>query len=78
MDEVNTSYILESERMGHEVSGMRGVYSHVSPRMRADLVVCLQRLWETSLAERAALAPHSAVGALDALLSARRGVGRRA
>jgi hypothetical protein len=75
MDEVNTFYVLESERMGHEVPGMRGVYSHVSLRMRADLVACLQRLWETSLAERAALAPRSAVGALDALLSAMPGVG---
>src|SRR6266508_3285487 len=69
MDEVNISYVLQSERMGHEVPGMRGIYSHVSPRMRATLVDDLQDMWETSLAERARLSPRSAVGALDAILS---------
>lgn len=68
MDEVNTSYVLQSERMGHEVSGMRGVYSHVTPRMRATLVDALQGMWEASLAERAAIAPHSPIAALDAML----------
>ncbi|MBE1612070.1 integrase [Actinopolymorpha pittospori] len=73
MDEVGTSYVLQSERMGHEVPGMRGVYSHVSKPMRAGLVTALQALWEESLDERALIAPRSAVGALDALLLARRG-----
>jgi len=73
MDEVNTAYVLQSERMGHEIPGMRGVYSHVSPRMRADLVAALQNLWETSLTERVKLAPRSAVGILDTLLGAHPG-----
>ena len=55
MDEANTSYVLQSERMGHEVPGMRGVYSHVTPRMRSNLVDALQGMWETSVAERAKL-----------------------
>ncbi|HEY2285855.1 MAG TPA: hypothetical protein VGH88_08945 [Streptosporangiaceae bacterium] len=58
-------YVLQSERMGHEVPGMRGVYAHVTPAMRADLRAGLQGLWETSLAERRKLAARSAVPALD-------------
>ena len=71
MDEVGTSYVLQSERMGHEVPGMRGVYSHISKRMRTGLVDALQELWEESLSERASIAPRSAVNVLDALLIAR-------
>ena len=71
MDEVGTSYVLQSERMGHEVPGMRGVYSHISKRMRTGLVDALQELWEESLSERANIAPRSAVNVLDALLIAR-------
>jgi len=63
--------VLKAERMGHEVPGMRGVYAHVSPSMRADLMAALQQFWEDSLDARAALAPRSAVPALDALLLAR-------
>jgi integrase len=73
MDEAGTSYVLQSERMGHEVPGMRGVYGHVSPGMRADLVAALEGLWECSLQARAELAPRSSVPILDALLRARRG-----
>jgi integrase len=68
MDELGTPYVLASERMGHEVQGMRGVYSHVSERMRKDLVDALQDLWEQSLEERARIAPRSAVGILDSML----------
>jgi hypothetical protein len=73
MDEANVSYVLQSERMGHEVPGMRGVYAHISPAMRAGLVTALQAMWEASLDARAALSPRSAVPVLDALLSARGG-----
>jgi hypothetical protein len=76
MDEIGTSYVLQSDRMGHEVPGMRGVYSHVSPRMRQNLVAGLQQLWEESLADRTKLSPRSSVPLLDALLRA--GTGRRA
>jgi integrase len=37
MDEAGISYVLQSERMGHEVPGMRGVYGHVSNAMRDEL-----------------------------------------
>jgi hypothetical protein len=55
--------------MGHEVPGMRGVYSHITPRMRAQLRDNLQELWEASLHERAHLADCSAVTVLDRLLA---------
>jgi hypothetical protein len=53
--------------MGHEVPGMRGIYSHITPRMRADLRYGLQELWEASLDERARLTGRSAVTMLDRL-----------
>ena len=65
-------YVLQSERMGHEVPGMRGVYSHVTPGMRAELKAGLQGLWEQSLGERARLAPTSRVAVLDELLAPQR------
>jgi hypothetical protein len=55
--------------MGHEVPGMRGVYSHITPRMRAELRDGLQELWEVSLHERAQLSRCSAVGVLNDLLA---------
>jgi hypothetical protein len=70
MDEVGTSYVLQSMQMGHEVPGMRGVYGHVSTRMRADLRAALQVAWDDALRQRAALWPRSSVGALDAILLA--------
>jgi integrase len=69
MDEAAIPYVLQSDRMGHEVPGMRGVYSHISGTMRAALVAALQKMWEDSLAARAALSPRSAVGVLDELLA---------
>jgi hypothetical protein len=71
MDDVNTSYVLQSERMGHEVPGMRGVYSHVTPRMQSTLVDALQQMWEESLAAREQMSPHSRVAALDGILTGR-------
>ncbi len=44
LDDLGVRYVLQSERMGHEVPGMRGVYSHVTPRMRAELRDGLQEL----------------------------------
>ncbi len=68
LDELGVRYVLQSERMGHEVPGMRGIYSHVTPGMREDLTVRLQELWEASLHERARIAARSPVGVLDSLL----------
>ena len=61
--------ILAEQRLGHEVPGMRGLYTHVSDRMRDALVRALQARWEDSLRARAAIRPHSPVPLLDELLA---------
>jgi integrase len=61
--------ILAELRLGHEVPGMRGLYSHVSERMRQELKDALQARWDQSLRERAALAPRSLAPALNRLLA---------
>jgi len=61
--------ILAELRLGHEVPGMRGLYSHVSERMRQELKDALQARWDDSLKARAALAPCSLVPTLDRLLA---------
>ena len=68
IDEGGAPYVYQSAQMGHEVSGMRGVYSHVSPSMRAGLRKHLQAAWKGALRQRAAVSPRSSVGVLDALL----------
>jgi hypothetical protein len=67
MEEMGVSDLLRSERTGHEVPGMRGVYGHVSPAMRAGLKAGLQERREASLRERAQLSLRSVVPTLDAL-----------
>jgi hypothetical protein len=47
--------ILAEQRLGHEVPGMRGLYTHVSDRLREALVKALQARWEDSLRARAAI-----------------------
>ena len=74
MDEDGIPEVLKTERMGHEMPGMHGVYGHVSPAMRADLKAALQERWDTSLRERARLSLHSIVPVLDGLLAAYRPV----
>ncbi len=69
MDEDGIPEVLKTERMGHEMPGMHGVYGHVSPAMRADLTATLQARWEGSLPDRAQLCPRSTVPTLDALLA---------
>src|SRR6516165_7940574 len=64
--------ILAEQRLGHEVPGMRGLYTHVSDRMREALIQALQARWEDSLRARAAISPHSPVPLLDELLTSRR------
>lgn len=68
MDEDGTPEVLMHERLGHDMEGMKRVYRHVSPAMRAALRGALQRRWRAALEERAALDPHSPVALLDELL----------
>lgn len=72
MDEDGIPEVLKTERMGHEMPGMHGVYGHVSPGMRATLAAALQARWEASLRERARIHPRSVVPALDAHLAPHR------
>jgi hypothetical protein len=72
LDDLGVRYVLQSERMGHEVPGMRGVYSHITPGMREELQNGLQGLWEAALQERARLSERSAVPIVDGLLAAYR------
>ncbi|MDB4873015.1 MAG: LacI family transcriptional regulator [Gemmatimonadales bacterium] len=60
--------ILQADRLGHEVPGMRGVYTHVSDGMRKQLMEALQRRWEAALDKRLAIDPHSPVPILEGLL----------
>jgi integrase len=69
LDDLGIRYVLQSERMGHEVPGMRGVYTHITSRMRAELRDGLQELWDVSLNERSQLSGHSGVAVLDTILS---------
>ena len=61
MDEDGVPDVLKTERMGHEMPGMHGVYGHVSPAMRATLKAALQARWEDSLRERAKISSRSIV-----------------
>ena len=70
LDDLNIRYVLQAERMGHEVPGMRGIYTHIAPEWRVDLVTGLQRVWEQSLQARALLSGRSAVSILDSALTA--------
>lgn len=60
--------ILAEQRLGHDIPGIRGLYVHVSDRMRQDLTAALQARWEEALQARAAICPCSPVPVLDELL----------
>jgi hypothetical protein len=49
--EDGTPEILSELGLGHELPGMRGLYSQVSFAMRAELRTALQARWEASLKE---------------------------
>ncbi|WP_211238596.1 tyrosine-type recombinase/integrase [Actinomadura rifamycini] len=59
MAEDGVPEVLQADRLGHVVPGIRGVYTHVSDGMRNELKARLQRRWENSLDERAEIAPGS-------------------
>lgn len=63
--------VMSHDRLGHEMPGIAGVYSHPTPAMRAELLDALARVWGESLDTRLALNPRSPVAVLDALLRER-------
>ena len=64
--------VLAEQHLGHEVPGMRGLYTYASDQMREALIQALQARWEDSLRARAAIRPHSPVLLLNELLTSRR------
>jgi hypothetical protein len=54
--------ILAELSRGHEVAGMRGLYSHVSEQMRQELKDTLQARWERSLLNPAPVATSVLTG----------------
>lgn len=71
MAEDGVPEVLQADRLGHVVPGIRGVYTHVSDGMRNELKAKLQRRWENSLDERAEIDPSSPLPILAELLAAR-------
>lgn len=69
LDDLGIRYVLQSERMGHEVPGMRGVYSHITPGMRTELKAGLEHLWRASIYERSQISNRSASMMLDRILN---------
>jgi integrase len=67
MDEDGIPDVLKSERMGHEMPGMHGVYGHVSPAMRTSLKAALQAAGKPPASEPSSVRTRSSV--LDALWS---------
>jgi integrase len=69
LDELGVPLVATEERLGHEVPGIVGTYSHTSPAMIAQITEGLQRLAEESFRERARMhGGRSPVGVLDDLL----------
>lgn len=62
--------IVAEQRLGHDVPGVRGLYTHVSDRMRDELTAALQARWEDSLRARIAIHPRSPLPLLDELMGA--------
>jgi hypothetical protein len=46
MDEDGIVEVLKSQRLGHQLPGIRGVYAHVTPPMHTPLLEALQRRWD--------------------------------
>jgi hypothetical protein len=68
LDDLNVRYVLQAERMGHEVPECAGSASTSRP----NLTEGLQRIWEASLDARVRLSERSAVPLVDGLLASRR------
>lgn len=69
LDEDDIPTVASEERLGHELPGIAGTYSHTSPEMTKRIAEALQKRWERSLRERAVLeGGRSPVPLLDELL----------
>lgn len=71
MNEDRIDERLKHERLGHESNGIGSLYSHITDRMRAELIEALTTRWESAINARLTLAPRSPVALLDELLAAR-------
>ena len=49
--------VAQFERLGHKMGGIRGVYSHVAPQFRQQIVDALQVRWERAVRWRARFGP---------------------
>jgi hypothetical protein len=56
--------VLQHDRLGHEMDGIKATYSHVSDLMRENLKQAMQTRWETALDQRMRLREHSSVAIL--------------
>jgi hypothetical protein len=61
--------VMQHDRRAHVLGGIGATYSHVTVRMRQDLKAALQARWETALAQRAQIRPHSPVRLANELLA---------
>jgi integrase len=50
--------IAQAKRLGHRMSGVRGIYSHVTPAMQQRITEALEDRWRTSLPRSAAEHRH--------------------
>ncbi|MGH3222608.1 MAG: hypothetical protein ACRDPY_28580, partial [Streptosporangiaceae bacterium] len=72
LDAANLPKVIQMDRRGHAMPGMDAVYNHVTHEMRQRLCDVLEDLWRNAVAQRHALAPHSAVPLLDEILKTTR------
>ena len=70
--------VLAEHRLGHEMPGIAGRYTHVTDTMRRELTKAMGCAWEEALDRRLEMAGRSPVAALDGLLEARSAERRRA
>ncbi|MEU6709898.1 hypothetical protein ABZ897_00350 [Nonomuraea sp. NPDC046802] len=69
LDELGVPPVASEERLGHELPGIVGTYSHTSPAMVSQITEGLQGIADRSFKERAAMfGGRSPVGVLDGLL----------
>jgi hypothetical protein len=71
MAELHTHEALSHDRMGHQLGGIGGRYTHITEAMQAELSDQLTTRWHDALDARALHSPHSPVPVLNELLAAR-------